>query len=285
MTRFLGIDLAWGAGTAVRRARETGVAVIDETGTVLHAGWAVGVEEVREWVIRWILPGAVIAIDAPLVVTNPTGQRLCEKQVGQRYMSPWKVAANSSNLAKADLAGVTLRRMLEADGIRYTDGIRVDDGESVNGGDSGSAAVGPAPLMFECYPFTTLVGAPEFGYDVRPRYKRFARAVEPSDRRRLRASECDDLLERMSRLDQARPPVRLRSNPVTRDLLDTPSPLDDRAYKHREDLLDAVLCAWTAALWAVGGPGRVQILGADDTPDADGRIPTIVAPTKPEQRR
>jgi predicted RNase H-like nuclease len=139
--------------------------------------------------------------------------------------------------------------------------------------------------MIECYPFTTLVGAAEFGYDVRPRYKRFARGLDPSARRLVRASECDDLIERMSRLEHAAPPLRLLSHPITRELVDSPSPLNDRAYKHREDLLDAVLCAWTAALWAVGGPDRVQILGADDVADSEGRVPTIVAPAKPEQRR
>lgn len=144
MTRFLGIDLAWGSGTAARHPKETGVAVIEEDGQVLDAGWALGVEEVRHRARRWSTPGAVIAVDAPLVMA---------------------------------------------------------------------------------------------------------------------------------------------SHPATRELIGTPSPMNDRAYKHREDLPGAVLCAWTAALWAVGGLARVQILGADDIPDADGRIPTIVAPARPAQRR
>jgi predicted RNase H-like nuclease len=40
--------------------------------------------------------------------------------------------------------------------------------------------------------------------------------------------------------------------------------MDDHHYKHREDLIDACLAAWTAALWVTAGPDRVQILGADD---------------------
>jgi predicted RNase H-like nuclease len=77
----------------------------------------------------------------------------------------------------------------------------------------------------------------------------------------------------------ARPP-----HPVTRQLTREPSPISDAAYKHREDLIDALLCAWTAALWARHGLQRCQVLGltaqATDTPAA-----TIIVPARPDQRR
>lgn len=269
MTRYLGVDLAWGSGSARRPANETGLAAIDDRGVVLAAGWARGVDEVAEWVAYLAEPGMVVAIDAPLVVHNQTGQRRCETEVGQRYMHPWKVAANSSNLAKSDLAGVALRVQLERAGIAYVDGLSPHDGL--------------ASVMFECYPYTTIVGAEDLGYDVRPQYKRPARGMAPELRRAHRARECDDLIARMRRLAAASTPLLLDSHPITRELLE-PSPLDDRAYKHREDLLDATLAAWTAAVWA-REPGRTQVLGATDAPDVQGRRPTIVALAKPAQRR
>ena len=55
-------------------------------------------------------------------------------------------------------------------------------------------------------------------------------------------------------------------------------------HKHREDLLDAVVCAWTAAIWHQRGAARTQVLGATSEPDAQGRRGTIVAPARPEQR-
>ena len=56
----------------------------------------------------------------------------------------------------------------------------------------------------------------------------------------------------------------------------------DRAVKHREDLLDAVLCAWTGLLWLRHGLDRCQVLGPDD----DGDPPAmILAAARPEQRR
>jgi hypothetical protein len=63
----------------------------------------------------------LLFVDAPLLVLNPDKQRLCEKQVGQRY-GRWKVAANSTNLASPRLAGVRLRGELEAESWVYDDG-------------------------------------------------------------------------------------------------------------------------------------------------------------------
>src|SRR5580704_10495503 len=92
-TRFVGVDLAWREGSADLVANETGVAVIDVDGRVLDAAWKRGVEKTIAWVDSAAADGdAVMLVDAPLVVRNETGQRLCEKQVGRRYWR-WKVSA------------------------------------------------------------------------------------------------------------------------------------------------------------------------------------------------
>ncbi|CAN5761975.1 MAG: hypothetical protein ACR2HP_11760 [Ilumatobacteraceae bacterium] len=65
-----------------------------------------------------------------------------------------------------------------------------------------------------------------------------------------------------------------------------PTPLTDRAAEHREDLIDALLCAWTGLLWLRHGLARCQVLGADEPAvSVDGMRATIVAPARPEQRR
>jgi predicted RNase H-like nuclease len=74
----------------------------------------------------------------------------------------------------------------------------------------------------------------------------------------------------------------MRSHAVTRALLEQPSPLEDRPYKHREDLLAALLCAWTAALWHRFGFERCQVLGLE--PDLQRPAATIIASARPEQR-
>ena len=63
---------------------------------------------------------------------------------------------------------------------------------------------------------------------------------------------CDELINRIAALRLATPSIDLESHPVTARLLTEKSPLADRAYKHREDLIDACLAAWTRLL-ADGG--------------------------------
>src|SRR5258708_36505566 len=60
-------------------------------------------------------------VDAPLVVRNQAGQRLCETQVGQRY-GKWRVSANTTNLRSPRLAGVRFLALAEACGWKYSDG-------------------------------------------------------------------------------------------------------------------------------------------------------------------
>jgi predicted RNase H-like nuclease len=266
--RVLGVDLAWVDGTATRPANETGVVAVAEDGTVLDAGWTRGVDETVAWMQAHRGPdGCLAMVDASLLVPNERGQRLCETQVGQRYMR-WKVAANSTNLATPGQAGVAVRERLENDGWRYDDGW------------SGPPSTGLS--LSECFPYVTLVGAPELGYDVeRPVYKRKPRTLSIAEFRPRRAAACDDLVSRLASLAGADPPLRLGSHPVTRRLFTEPSPLDDREYKHREDLIDAALCAWTGLLWLRFGFERCQVLGSDGERPA----PTIIAPARPEQRR
>jgi predicted RNase H-like nuclease len=266
--RTLGIDLAWNLGTEDRPANETGVVALEPDGTILDGGWTVGVEATLAWIERLTDPDGTLAfVDASLLVPNPAGMRECEKWVGRCY-GRWKVGANATNAASPGRAGVVLRESLERQGWRYDDGL---DGPPVDG------------LVFsECYPYTTLVGVAALGYDAeRPRYKRQPKGMRALEYRPARAAVCDDLIRRLERLPRAGVPLDLRSHPATSELLDKPSPLASRAYKHREDLIDAVLCAWTAQLWWRAGEDQCQVLAdrSDSRP-----TPSIIAACRPEQR-
>jgi len=270
MERFIGVDLAWAQGGPRRRANETGVAVIDGSGVVIDCGWTRGIDETLSWLGRVAVGGScLVFVDAPLVVDNPSGQRACEREVGRRY-GRWKVSANSTNQGSPRLAGVLLRERLQAAGWMYDDG-------------TGGPPMGGL-VMSECYPYTTLVGAAELGYDQeRPTYKRRPARVPTARWRTVRAGECDQLIAHLAGLAVADPPLLLSSHRVSRRLLEEPSPEASAEYKHREDLIDALLCAWTAALWVRHGLARCQVLGAD-TLAALGTAATIIAPARPEQR-
>ncbi|NQW88739.1 DUF429 domain-containing protein [Curtobacterium sp. VKM Ac-2861] len=275
MSAYLGVDLAWGLGTAGRAPNETGLVAMEADGTITDAGWARGVDDVTTWIAERLGPRSLIAVDASLVVTNPTGIRESERQVGQRY-GRWKVAANPTNQASAASAGAQLLGRLTALGVGYVS-------------DTASMHARTRPAMFECYPYTTLVGVEELGYDVeRPRYKRLDLRVPAAEARARRAEAFDELVRRV-RETPLDPPLQLDSHPLTAGLAD-PSVLHGPTHKHREDLLDGALCAWTAAFWERHGDQRVQILGGDpglpsDPVDEAGRQPVVVAPARPSQRR
>ena len=266
----MGIDLAWGQGSANKKAKESGVVILDTKGDILQAGWTVGITETIKWIENHAHRDTLLFVDAPLVVNNESGQRLCEKQIGQRY-GRWKVSANSTNKHSKSLAGIVLREELEKLGWRYSDGC--------------SGPLRSGRYLSECYPYTTIVGAYELGYvDERPAYKRKPTKMKISEFRPHRARQCDELIRRIAKLSSAVPPIELASHPETNCLLEEASPIADKAYKHREDLLDAALCAWTASLWFHLGKQRCQVLGCDDFVHNSLRS-TIIAPARKEQRR
>ena len=172
-------------------------------------------------------------------------------------------------MASRRLGGVGLLTALRDNGFTYDDGI---DGPPSSG-----------RVVSECYPYTTIVGYEPFGYDVRPRYKRKPKAMRSAEFRAVRAAACDDLIRRLAALAQADPPIDLRSHETTRKLLEEPSPLDNTPYKHREDLLDAALCAWTASVWHRHGFAYCQVLGA--VPGVERPAATMIAPARADQRR
>ena len=267
--RFFGVDLAWREGTAKKAANETGVAALDESGKLVHAGWTVGFDETAIWIEKLASDDTLLFIDAPLVVNNASGQRVCERQVGQCY-GRWQVSANSTNTGTKDLGGVRLRASLEEAGWRYDDGLL------------GPPIAGRS--ISECYPYTTLVGAEEFAFRPRPPYKRKPKGLTMAQFWPKRLEAWDSIVARLAALADADPPLDIRSHPATRALEQTPAAGKGLAYKRAEDLLDAVVCAWTAALWWRHGPANCVPLGAPSAPGGDeSLVATIIAPVSAER--
>src|SRR5205823_1681784 len=126
-----------------------------------------------------------------------------------------------TNLGSPRLAGVRLRNELEARGRRYDD--------ATSGPSRGGRVVS------ECYPYTTIVGVAELGYDQeRPLYKRKPPKMPVARWHPIRAAACDELVRRIASLRDASPPIDLRSHATTAKLVTEPSPLDYVSYKHRE---------------------------------------------------
>ena len=121
------------------------------------------------------------------------------------------------------------------------------------------------------------------GYDTeRRRCKRKPPHVPAGPGRAERAANCDTLIERPGQLADAGPPLLPRSHRVTKDPAGQPPPVRDPACKHREGLIDALLRAWTASLWARHGFDRCQVLGLPAKPTG-GPAATMIVPARPEQ--
>lgn len=76
---YVGVDLAWG------QRSPTGVAVIDDDGSLLDVGVAGDDDDVLAHLEPYCRADCVVAIDAPLVVTNPAGNRPCEAALNRDF--------------------------------------------------------------------------------------------------------------------------------------------------------------------------------------------------------
>jgi predicted RNase H-like nuclease/ppGpp synthetase/RelA/SpoT-type nucleotidyltranferase len=96
-TRYAGIDLAWG------ERQRTGLAVLDADGNLLHVSSVRTDEEIRADLAPYVEGPCLVGVDAPLVVTNPTGSRVAE-QLLNRDFRRFEAGAHPSNTGKPEFA-------------------------------------------------------------------------------------------------------------------------------------------------------------------------------------
>lgn len=76
---YVGVDLAWG------ERNPTGVAVVDAGGRLVQVGTARSDDDVLARLEPFVAGPCVVAFDAPLVVTNPSGNRPCEAALNRDF--------------------------------------------------------------------------------------------------------------------------------------------------------------------------------------------------------
>ena len=76
---YVGVDLAWG------RRSPSGLAVLDCGGALEHIGVAGDDDDVLSQLAPYVSGDCVVAVDAPLVVTNATGNRPCEAELNRDF--------------------------------------------------------------------------------------------------------------------------------------------------------------------------------------------------------
>ena len=92
---FVGVDLAWGD------RNPTGIAVLDEDGRLLQVSAARTDDEIIEAVAPFCADECVVAVDAPLIVTNATGNRPAEASLNRDF-ARFDAGAHPSNTTKPE---------------------------------------------------------------------------------------------------------------------------------------------------------------------------------------
>ena len=109
---FVGVDLAWGV------RNPTGIAVIDSHRRLVHVGAFRDDADVLAAVRPYVQGDCLVAFDAPLVVTNPTGQRPAETAFNRDFRR-FEAGAHPVNTGKPEFAngprGARLARALGLD--------------------------------------------------------------------------------------------------------------------------------------------------------------------------
>jgi predicted RNase H-like nuclease/ppGpp synthetase/RelA/SpoT-type nucleotidyltranferase len=93
---FVGVDLAWG------ERKPTGLAVLDDTGHLVHVSAATTDDDIVDALEPYVAGDTLVAIDAPLIVTNPTGNRPAEAALNRDF-ARFDAGAHPSNTAKPEL--------------------------------------------------------------------------------------------------------------------------------------------------------------------------------------
>lgn len=249
-TTFIGIDLAWKS-----ERNPTGAALLkgNRLGAKLQLIATLrSMEEVLTFVRTHRGEESVVAIDAPLIITNETGQRACETAVGKRYGNRDASCHTSNTKLYPEAASVALAGQLLADGF-----IHVEDLKKKR----------TCQILAEVYPHAAMVAM--FGLPKILKYKKGTLA-----KRRLGLTLFQNLLTQLRDAEPPLLPAELSQEILEKDLNQLPG----KALKDYEDMLDAFFCAYLGFYFWYWGWERNELFG-----DTDSGY--ILNPTLPTESR
>ncbi len=245
---FVGIDLAWG------ERKPTGLAVLDRGGLLVHVSTVQTDDEIAAALEPFVAGDCLVAIDAPLIVRNPTGNRPAEAALNRDF-ARFDAGAHPANTGKPEFSraprGATLSRRL---------GLDMDPRS------------GRSRRAIEVYPHPATVALFRLGRTLKYKNK------PGRDRSTLRA-ELQVLMDLVEGLSAADPAIRV-DGPGSGwpDLVEAVAKAERKSQlRVVEDQVDAVVCAYVA-LFATRAPERTTTYGSFE----DGYI---VTPTLPEGLR
>jgi len=244
---FVGVDLAWG------QERPSGLAVLDAAGHLLHVS-SQGTDEAIVSALRPYVEGeCLVAIDAPLVVRNATGNRPCEAALNRDFAG-FDAGAHPANTSRRELATVP-RGALLADAL----GLDMDPTSA-----SRRRAI-------EVYPHPATIALFRLGRTLKYKHK----TGRPLSQLRAELLRLVRLLEG---LGDSPVPLRLGDDEAWKALVvEVESASRKSDLRRAEDQVDAVVCAYVA-LFAERRPALTTTYG-------DFENGYIVTPALPDGHR
>jgi predicted RNase H-like nuclease len=237
LTTFIGVDLAWKSDK-----NHSGVVVakgsLDEVALTACSNGLATLDGVLDYVIAHTTENTVVAIDAPLVITNQDGQRPCETLIGQQFGARHG-SAHTSNLNLYPNAGsVRFEAMLRAKGFSHQPSPVRDKRK-------------PGKWFFEVYPHPAQIIL--FSLESIIKYKKGTVSQKKAGLGTFRGYIQD-------RLICGDPPLRI--NEMLSELLAVVlEELAGKSLKQYEDLLDACLCAYLALFYWYWGSEKNEMIG------------------------
>jgi histidinol-phosphate phosphatase family protein len=252
--RFVGIDLAWSP------RNPSGGAILSADGKLLGSASDLGSDaQVLAFVANAIPPGVagLVAIDAPLTVPNETGRRRCDREVaamfGRFQAGPYP--ANRRNLARyGGLRAEAIRKQLQQLGFRHDPYIPCQR---------------PVRQAIEVFPHPATISL--FGLETTLKYK--ARQGRDYVQRWQALAR---LRDHLAALHDGDPPLHLPPQLAGMAI----EGLRGRAFKGAEDLLDAIVCAYSALYAWQHGPRGYAVYGPG-SPYDDPTQAHILVPMTP----
>ena len=247
---FVGVDLAWGD------RKPTGLAVLDDDGLLVHVSAVRSDEEIAAALRPFVAGPCLVAIDAPLIVKNATGNRPAEADLNRDF-ARFDAGAHPANTAKPEFAdsprGARLCALLDLD----------LDPRS-----------GRPRRAIEVYPHPATVALFRLGRTLKYKNK-------PGRDLELLRGELLALMSHLEALAAGTPAMRLGTS-IWPQLLKAVRGADRKSeLRVVEDQVDAVVCAYVA-LFATCRPEQVTTYGDLD----EGYIvtPTLPADLVPTSR-
>ena len=244
--RLIGIDLAWGKRDGSEPAGSGCAELKWENGALTLSRPIELLGRVDE-IVKWIRPDDgdwVVAIDAPLVICNKEGQRSAEKQANRHY-GRFDAYARPAYLDNPDFGKHYQGRMIRKC-LKELGGTLVEWTEDLNGG----------PLFFETYPHVAMVELFHLRKTIKYKKDQCKKRGGAACQHRGQRELADHIRHHLC--GQTASP-RLSHNATLDDLLRDLDPgAGSGDLKAREDKLDGLICAYTAA-WLDAGRDLVGL--------------------------